>query len=348
MSRLMLGVVRATARLVATKGIAWFLALLVVLVTEMPGHAGMVYLSGSGAELELWNSANGAAKFIGTTRAGTTTVVMTDLAMTPNGTLYGVDAVSRLYQIDTQNANSQLIGACRFPLNALTSRAGDNATLIGAGGQQVYTVNTATGVATSLPSALGTDLFSSGDLAFDAGRLYLSARKSGNPNDSLLSIDQATGAGTVIGVMGPLRFDGLVTVNGTMFGFADKQAYTVNPNTGATASIFAALGFSVTGATTAVPEPPSIVGAGVAVVMGVGYWRRRRRRAPPERDNTALTQHRVGPNPILATRAPAINGTRSLCMLLHQRFATGHVNLVVGGNQSESHWQVAERVGGQE
>ncbi len=106
---------------------------------------------------------------------GSTSKIMMDLAITPNGKLYGTDG-KKLYSIDTLNANSQYIGLLIDTnysggqwINALVSI--NNQYLLGIGSSDtLYKIS----VDNAHKSSIGTVGYSSaGDLAFYNRLLYL-------------------------------------------------------------------------------------------------------------------------------------------------------------------------------
>ena len=248
--------------------------------TVSRADAGLVYLSGSKGELETYNTTTNVVKSLGNT--GT---VLFDIAVTTNGTLYGVDGTSNLYTVSTSgNGALTTIGSTGAFLNALAGTSSSTEPLVGAGGSQVYTVSTSTGLATATSSTLGGSYSSSGDLAQFGGKLYLTATGSGSTSDVLLSINKTTGAGTAIGSgLGVTGVFGLAASGGDLYGFSGSSVYTVDVTTGA-ATIVAnvSTGIMVDGAASippiATPEPATLVSMGIGGLCTLGAFYRKRRR----------------------------------------------------------------------
>ncbi len=210
------------------------------------------------------NPQGGALSFVAKiSGAGIDTVnQVTDIAFDKSGQLWGV-TFSTLYKINAQTGSAQPVGDLRpnepsASFNALVFDA--NGTLYtadrGPNGSlgQLFTVNTATGVATSLntnptgqtctdshnsvPGVCTTTnpaFVSSGDLAFLNGTLYHS---SVVPNfDTLVTLGTAgssTGMVTsTAGALGQKDVWGLATIGSSLYAAAGKSIYTVNTTTGA-------------------------------------------------------------------------------------------------------------------
>jgi CHU_C Type IX secretion signal domain len=108
----------------------------------------------------------------------------TDISFHPNGRLYAVNYEGSLFEVDTINCQSTLLG--NFPnntnefYNALTSDANG---LIFCAGSRLATFNPATNVFKDL-GALPAFGWSSGDLTFRDGKLYLSTQ-----NNTILAVN---------------------------------------------------------------------------------------------------------------------------------------------------------------
>ena len=119
----------------------------------------------------------------------------TDLAFHPNGNLYAVADGGSLYTLNTATLGASFVGNFNVPtLGFVNSLVCDENGVLYAADYQLYTVDAATGQATLVGPLPCT---SAGDLAFNAGELYLAC--SGN---SLLQIDlQDTNNSTIVGTM---------------------------------------------------------------------------------------------------------------------------------------------------
>jgi hypothetical protein len=153
-----------------------------------------------------------------TTPIGPLPTEMSDIAAF-NGALYGISisTPSVLYRINPNTgAGTPIGGSTGAALNALVFSP--QGRLYAAGGGQLYTIDTATGVATAINQSAGSYL-SSGDLEFDSGgKLYLTSASFSGFGDQLFSINLVTGQGTLIGSTGFDSVYGLAYVNGTMYG----------------------------------------------------------------------------------------------------------------------------------
>jgi hypothetical protein len=221
-----------------------------------------IWVDDSSGEIGTVNTANGSVSLIG--NAG---VVLTDIAFSPDGVLYGID-FNDLYTINQTTGAATLVGPLGIPdaVNALVF--GSDGTLYTAGVLEggFYTVDSNSGAA-SLVGYTGFD--SAGDLAFVNGTLYLTTTSS-----ELLSINLTNGAGTSVGNMGVANMYGLATPdNSTLFGVAGTNLYTIDPSTGEAAvdldfagnglgdangsAFYSEATGAATGGTSPVPEPPA-------------------------------------------------------------------------------------------
>jgi hypothetical protein len=194
----------------------------VLLCAALGSHATPILtVSTGGAQLATVDVATGA-----TTIIGNTGVVLTDIAFSPTGDLFGISFTS-LYRVNPTTAATTLVGglgAVSGTANALVF--GSDGTLYMAG-STLYTVNTLTGGSTAIGSGIGFQ--SGGDLAFVGGNLYLASNGS-----QLIQVNVGTGVGTLIGNLGVANMFGLATPdNATLYGVAGQNVYLVNTGTGA-------------------------------------------------------------------------------------------------------------------
>jgi hypothetical protein len=129
---------------------------------------------------------------------GSLGVVLTDIAFSPTGSLFGVSPIG-LWQIDPETAATQYIGDNGFfgllLMNALGFDNDGRLYAAAANSTLLYEVNPTTGLATPVADM---GVLSTGDLVFDDTRnLYLSGNDS-----NLYAIDRDTGQGTWIGPFG--------------------------------------------------------------------------------------------------------------------------------------------------
>jgi hypothetical protein len=215
---------------------------------------------------------------------GNSGVNLTDIAFDPNGNLYGVSFTS-LYTINTQNGHATLVGNLGDIVNGGANALvfAPNGTLYAASSlsPDLFTVNPATGAATAVTGTLSVG--SAGDLAFNGGNLFLTAR-----TNELIRVDNLPGpvSGTIIG---PLGFPDVLALatgsDGVLYGVEGTQILQVNTTTGHATLLINYFGNALAGANGAtvlpavlsVPEPASLVMGCISVLVGLGVARHRRR-----------------------------------------------------------------------
>ncbi|MGA2496209.1 MAG: hypothetical protein ABSH20_00625 [Tepidisphaeraceae bacterium] len=228
--------------------LAWTLALPVA-------AAPIIYVHDAHATLAMLDLSTGNSGVIGTLPS-----VMTDIALSPSGELFGVDFTS-LWRIDLATAQGTCIGATGHSLNALTFAP--DGTLYAAGLGDLFTLDTGTGAATFIGSVSPYE--SAGDLVFDsAGQLLLTTT-----DNQLLGLDPHSARPTLIGNLDHTSVFGLAMVDGVLYGVSDTErvSFTIDPATAATgpamalpACLVGAYGATssasnATVATVVIPEP---------------------------------------------------------------------------------------------
>src|SRR3989454_3198174 len=181
----------------------------------------VVHVDDSSGNLGIVDVSSGAVTVIGNMG-----VVLTDIAFAPNGDLYGLSSVD-FYRINPATAAVIRVGSHGIPNgNALVFDTNGTLYAAGFGTTLLYTINLATGIA----GAVGNTGFrSAGDLAFNAGELYMSST-----DDRLIRIDLANAAtGTAVGRFGFSSVFGLATGdNGVLYGISGTRVFSVDINNG--------------------------------------------------------------------------------------------------------------------
>lgn len=167
-------------------------------------------------------------------------VVMTDIAFDPSGNLYGI-TFTGLYSINPSTAAATFIASHSVPGgNALVFATDGSLYAAGFGSTALFKINPSNGATTNLGNM---GFASGGDLAFNAGNLYLADISS-----QLVRIDLTNLANSVlVGAFGVPSVFGLATGdNGVLYAVAGTTIYTVDTATGAATGpvSFAAQGLS--------------------------------------------------------------------------------------------------------
>jgi hypothetical protein len=163
---------------------------------------------------------------------------ITDLAVTPNGNLYGI-SYSALYSINKTTAHATYVADVSGASNNGLTFLPDGSLLASDAAGEVKRINPMTG-AVSAVGNFNQSLSSAGDLVAVAnGTMYgVSSTSAGggdaSGNNVLLRVDTATGQATVVGPIGYGDVWGLAYVNATVIGFTTAgQILQIDPATGA-------------------------------------------------------------------------------------------------------------------
>jgi outer membrane protein assembly factor BamB len=234
-------------------------------------NGSLLSLTASG-NLEAINTATGGTTIIGPTGLGFN---VGDLALV-GGVLYATDGNNNLYSVNATTGATQLIGPTGIPPIVFNPPTVSDESLYGVGGKLYAT--------------------------FDAFNLPVSSPVLVVP-PALYQIDTSTGAATEVGST-MLGLSASVVVNGTFYAFhegladpscvgpapvpcaSDAQVFTLNLSNGST-SFVADVDPSATaiyGASPVVPEPATVLLAGVGIAAIVVL---RRRMLGPNRPSTA-------------------------------------------------------------
>ena len=156
-----------------------------------------------------------------------------DIDTHPDGTLYGV-SFSGLFRYDPSNDRWVKVGDFGIDVGDPNGMAIDlGGTVLVTSQTNVYTVDTATGRATFLGDMMG-DFYSSGDCVVNKyDTLFMTSKTTGSP-DSLVLINRETGIAEEIGSVGFERVFALTAAWGELWGLtAQGELITIDERTGA-------------------------------------------------------------------------------------------------------------------
>ncbi|MFO0562846.1 MAG: hypothetical protein U0269_32805 [Polyangiales bacterium] len=158
-------------------------------------------------------------------------VSLTDIALHPDRTLYGIGAAG-LYRVDPDTGAAESVVALPLPFASLD--ATQDGQLFAAAGNTLYRIDVAAGGAVPV-AEFPPGLESSGDLAVLEGRLLATARTDMTTTDDTLvelHTDRSAPA-RVIGHVGTGCVWGLAAFGPTLYGFSCMgQVLRIDPNTG--------------------------------------------------------------------------------------------------------------------
>ncbi len=163
-------------------------------------------------------------------------VLLTDLAVSAEGELYGISFRS-LYRVDANTGEAFLVGDLgRGDMNALTFTEDGRLLAAGFAGDQVYEVDVTTGQTTSIGSAGAR---SAGDLAFHDGQLFLTSNE-GELVAMTLNDDGQIGSVETVGATDGLAF-GLASLDGELYSTVGTTLFDVDVSNNSTFSAVAVL-----------------------------------------------------------------------------------------------------------
>ncbi len=161
---------------------------------------------------------------------GPTTGTLTDIALHPDGTLYGVRSTS-ICVVDLKTGSCTSSVALRVSLVGLD--VAPDGTIWGAGGNRLYRVDPKTG--TTTPSGtFPPGLVASGDLAVLGTRILATARSTGGADiDTLVELMPSSGTSKVLGSIGRRCVWGLAAYGPTLYGLTCEGAVLrIDPTNG--------------------------------------------------------------------------------------------------------------------
>jgi hypothetical protein len=180
-------------------------------------------------------------------KIGPTTGTLTDVALHPMGTLYGV-RFDGLCVVDSKTAKcGPVTPISGSPVGLDFAPDG---TLYGAAGSIVYSVNRTTGMTTTV-ARFPAGMQASGDLAFlSTGRLLGTATGTGGPDDFLVEFDLKTGTGKPLGRTGFDCIWGLAAYGTTLYGLTcEGRVLRINPDNASSTELSRLSGVEFWGAT---------------------------------------------------------------------------------------------------
>jgi hypothetical protein len=156
-------------------------------------------VSGGTSEIVRVNAAAGDAY----TLFGIDLTALTGMDFDTSGTLYVCDQVGKIFLVDQNNGNYNLVTTSTHPLNAIAFNPSDNQLwgalrkTFGIRKDSVYTIDLTTGEATPV-GVTGLNVMTN-DMAFDEDNKLYGVVGASNQEGQLFEINQVNGTGTVIG-----------------------------------------------------------------------------------------------------------------------------------------------------
>ena len=191
----------------------------------------IMYLSNDKAQIMAVNVVSGETTLLGNTGSGN----MTDLAMNPNGTLYGI-SFGKLYTIDISNGSATLVANLGLSgSNAFEITKDGIAYIASYSSQSLYTLDLTNG---SVSEVVDLPIKSGGDIAVIGNELYIVGDKGSHSGvDTLVKVDLSNNNVSEIGTVNYNGFTQNVTYgltateDGTLYAVDQNDIYTVNKTT---------------------------------------------------------------------------------------------------------------------
>ena len=201
-------------------------------ITESGLPDNFIYVIDNSGQVAEVNIETGDTEVIGGSG-----VRLLDIALGPDGVLYGL-ASGGLYTIDRETAESTLVTSTTTS-NALTF--GADGTLYAMSGTNLISIDVSSGATTTLANV---GHYSSGDLSYHNGKLYLAAR--GRGSDRLVEIDVDNDYSvTDLGAIGRTETYSLSSAaDGELYAISGNDILQLNTETGA-GTVTAEIGFNI-------------------------------------------------------------------------------------------------------
>lgn len=241
------------------------------------------------------------ANKVGDIYSGTATPNIVDIGYDgSNQKMYAISG-NRLYTLDYANPVGGVVTATAVGTAHTSNRrgleviggtiyTGTGITEIPAGSGSLYTLDPSTGAET-LKGSFGTwggdYIGQQGDLAYGNGKLYATMTWAGHSGYYLATIDTTLGTATQVGKIlsgsSNPAIDGIVFINGTLYGTSrgtlatPAELYTINISDALATKVDTTTGVYTSFGLTQIPLPPTVLLLGSGLVgLGLLGWRRRK------------------------------------------------------------------------
>jgi hypothetical protein len=192
------------------------------LTCGIEGCAPIAYTCNGDGTLAEVNLQNGSIRVIGSDGdagpASGLLATLTDIGLHPNGTLYGIDVEGNVSSVDRGTGEVTALASTNI-VNANGLTVAPDGTLYASVLNQLYRVDL-TLFQQTVVATLPSGYFSSGDLVFDNGVLFLAARLGDAPaSDTLMAVSLTDRTARVVGEFGFPCVWGLASRGQQLFGF---------------------------------------------------------------------------------------------------------------------------------